>query len=108
MKKLNPHILLVMQWLQNPALITEAQLQSNYEAAYKADVVYVADAACKAAYDVAYHARYAASRTTSHAAKSWISSTKKRLNAYFRLSKESKEEYEERARYLNVLGAKND
>ncbi len=53
MTELNPHILLVMQWLQNPVLVSKEKLAANNRAA---KAVYVA---ADAAYDVAHFAHFA-------------------------------------------------
>jgi len=129
MDKFNEHILLVMQWLQNPTLISKEQLKSNCEAAVNAsDAAFdaVADAAnaasalevAHAAYtaaDYADYADYAYGHATSAAiasaaisAKHWLSVTKERLNKYFELTEENREAYENKAKHLNILGAKNE
>ena len=130
MNKFNEHILLVMRWLQNNDSVSEEELKANSTAAYAAYVThnapYAAPYAAAEANDVAANAAYAASyagddayvatratRTSYNAsnadddAKHWLSKTKKYLDEYFETTKKDRKAYEERAKYLNILGAKN-
>ncbi len=128
MTELNPHILLVMQWLQNPVLVSKEKLAANnraakavYVAAARAD----AKAAAKANYAASAHANAAESAyTAANAAYTcaryaispdfitndtqWRNKITEVLNEYFELTKENRETYEERAKHLNVLGANNE
>ena len=119
MSKFNPHILLVMRWLQNGNLVSKEELRASYRNAvnayhnladklqaennYKALSDPPAVTAVATA-DVTIYANHAAEAAV---AKHWLAKTKNRLNRYFELTKEDKEAYEEQARYLNLLGAKN-
>ncbi len=110
--KFNEHILLVMRWLQNKDSVSQAELYSNYNAAieiYRAANANAKAAAKAAAYVAATAAKAAAyvAATAAKAAEYWINETKESLNAYFKLVKEDRKAYEERAKYLNVLGANN-
>ena len=115
MNKFNEHILLVMRWLHNNDSVSIEKLEANYRAADAADAAYyAADAATYAAYTSVYRVSHAASVAASVAAaarvdttKYYMNNTKKHLNKYFELTKEGREAYEERAIYLNVLGANN-
>ncbi len=116
MSEFNEHILLVLRWLQNKNTVSKVELKNNSDsarevyrtaadakAAARADAAatyaaYVAAAAARAAYVAAY---------TTKASTYRLSKTKEHLNAYFKLTKEDRDTYEERAKYLNVLGANN-
>ena len=128
MNKFNEHILLIMRWIQNSDSVSEEELEAsynialytanraadtatraayagNYSAYYAADTSYAAYAAAKYAYYSACNAAYYAS---SHVAKNWLSKTEEYLNEYFKLTNEDRKAYEERAKYLNIVGAKNE
>ena len=105
MNKFNEHILLVMRWLHNNDLVSEEELKANSTAAYAAYKT--------AAYDDAYDdaiasAAVAAADVASYAAERWLLRTKECLDRYFNRTKQNKKAYEEQAKYLNVLGAKNE
>jgi len=116
MNELNPYILLVIRWLYNSDSVSKEQLQGNAKAAYAA----AHNADYSAAYAVAHNADYSAAYAVAHAAfsaayyaasihaKHWLRKTKKHLNKYFELTKEDRQEYEQRIKYLSVLGANND
>ena len=127
MNKLNPHILLVMRWLQNNDLVSQRELGANdvaANAAYAtaltayndAKATYASTRAADVAYDVAYAAYDAAEAATYDAdvvyytknAKYCLTETNKRLNRYFKTTKEDREAYEQRAKYLNILGVSNE
>jgi len=148
MNKLNPHILLVMRWLQNNDLVSQRELGANdvaANAAYAtaltayndAKATYASTRAADVAYDVAYAAYDAAIAIASKAsaavatasaaydaaeaaaydadvvyyskhAKHCLTETNKRLNRYFKTTKEDREAYEQRAKYLNILGVSNE
>jgi len=106
MKELNPHILKVMQWLQNPESISREELRNNlidadvaYYAAY--DAYEVAEAACSSA-------DHATSPTRSDDAAHWRNKTKERLSEYFKLAAVIREEYEKEVKRLNESGVKNE
>ena len=112
MSELNEHVLLVMRWLQNSDLVSLGELKANYRSS--SDVYYDAYAAAyKAAYDAYDAAAAAAARAAYNAsnadddAKHWLSVTKKYLDEYFETTKKDREAYENRAKHLNILGAKN-
>jgi len=130
MLKFNEHILLVLRWLQNKNTVSKVELKNNSDSAIE-----IYHAAADAAAEAAHFARYAAAAARADAkaaaradaaatyaaagaataaaiaaasgAEIWLNKTKKRLNAYFKLTKEDRQAYEERAKYLNVLGANN-
>ncbi len=108
MAKFNKHILLVLRWLQNKNSVSADELRRNYHAAYDTEVAaypYAAGTAARAA--AAACAAYVAAYTTK-ASTYRLSKIKEHLNAYFKLTKEDREAYEEQAKYLNVLGANNE
>ncbi len=130
MLKFNEHILLVLRWLQNKNTVSKVELKNNSDSARE---VYRTAADAAAAYDVAHFAHFAryaaraadadakaaaraanAAREVYHAAldvadaEIWLNETKEHLNEYFKLTKEDRGTYEERASYLNVLGASNE
>ena len=101
MSKFNPHILLIMRWLQNGNLVSKKELRASYRTAYAA-----ASYAARAAYDA-----YIAASSADYAdddAKYWLIEVKESLDKYFKLTNEDRKAYEEQARYLNILGAKNE
>ena len=116
MDKFNEHILLAMRWLQNNDSVSEKELEANYRAAEAtyyaaadatdARASYATDARASYAAAAAYYgARYAAAYD---ATKYYMNNTKKHLNKYFELTKEDRKAYENRAKYLNVLGVSNE
>ena len=105
MNKFNSYILLVMRWLQNPDLVSEEELKRNRSAAFDSYAAF--SAAADAAYFASSAAYHAASVSTD-IAKYQLSVTKERLYKYFKLTKENRKAYENRAKHLNVLGAKNE
>jgi len=110
MNEFNPYILLVLKWLQNKDSVSQEELKLNYNAAWrvldncKRTQDATLNAAAKAAY-TAGTATYAAG--TAYDAAYWLNKAKHSLNAYFKLTKEDREAYEEQAKYLNVLGVNN-
>jgi len=107
MDKFNPYILLVIRWLQNPDLVSEEELKDNYDDAYDAYDAYAA--AAEAAADAAAsacNAAYFADATAN--VEYWLNKTKEYLNRYFKLTNENRETYKNRAKYLNILGVKNE
>jgi len=118
MTEFNEQILLVLRWLQNKDSVSEEELRLSYTVAYTAadTVAYTAAdtaaddaAACASAdaYAAARYAAYAAAWDAASGAEIWLNKAKKRLNEYFRLTKKDRGAYEERAKYLNVLGVNN-
>jgi len=123
MSKFNEHILVVLRWLQNPDLVTKKELDSNYNAAdaYYARAAADAAAACAVADAAAAcaavcaaanagdasYAATAAHSTSNSNSEYWLIVAKRRLDKYFELSGEDKGAYEERAKYLNILGVSN-
>jgi len=109
MNKFNEHILLVMRWLQNPDLVSQEELKRNHSAAYYAKYAHTAAAYYASDNPVnAASAAYNASAVSNDIAKYWLSVTKERLDKYFELTKEDRKAYENRAKHLNILGAKNE
>ena len=101
MNKFNPHILLVMRWLQNPDLVSKEELKTNFDLAFNV-------ASSSSFQDLPAYAAYAAANAASYAAERWLLRTKECLDRYFNRTKQNKKAYEEQAKYLNVLGAKNE
>ena len=117
MSELNPHILLVMRWIQNSDSVNRKELETSYNIA--ADAANgAADTATRDAYAAVTEAVDTARITTkvtfsapvdyaSYAARRWLAETKRHLNRYFELTKENRKLYEKQVKYLNILGAKN-
>ncbi len=108
MAEFNPHILLVIRWLQNKDLVTKKELDNSYNAAieiYHA-AVYAAAGTAEAAVYAAARAAYAV--TEARKFGYWLTRTKERIDEYFKLTKEDRKAYEEQAKYLNVLGVNNE
>jgi len=108
MLKFNEHILLVIKWLQNKDSVSEEELRLNGNAA-----VDVAEAAAVAANARAANAAVAAFDAAvlsdiAMGANFRLRRTEERLNEYFELTKEDRGKYEERIKYLNVLGVNNE
>ena len=103
MNKLNPHILLVMRWLQNPASISVKELEDNFDSAtnvYKS----ASATAYYAVYDAAAAAASRACFAATYATRGYyFKRTKEHLNKYFELTKEDRTAYENRVKYLNIL-----
>jgi len=136
MAEFNPHIFLVMRWLLNSDSVSEKELDNNYSAAYRAytdctdnanyaatrTAVSVASNAAKADAAVYAAARYAARAAAATAANAayagyygvgdaavtWLNKTKESLDSYFDLSGEDRKKYEQRVKYLSILGASNE
>ena len=103
MNKFNEHILLVMRWLQNNNSVGKQELEANYKTSRDtAKTAYVIKETVAYA---SYSAWYA---SLGIAPLYYIHRAKKNLADYFRLTNEDKEAYKDRAKYLNVLGAKNE
>ncbi len=102
MREFNPYILLVMRWLQNNDSVSEKELEANFHLAYAASI-----AADTAAYAAAATAAAIDAVGDADDAKYWLIETKEFLDKYFELTKEDRQAYENRAKYLNVLGANN-
>ncbi len=104
-----------MQWMHNSDSVSKEQLNSNAKAAANAcdaagrasdyNAVY---AALSTADDIAHAAYCAAHYTTAISVKHWLRKANERLNEYFELTKENRQEYEQQIKYLSVLGANND
>jgi len=93
----------------------DAADRAAYDASNAAtDAVCAAASAANADADEAYFTSAANAAEAAYAAacvdttKYFINSTKEHLNEYFKLTKEDRQEYEQQARYLNVLGGSND
>ena len=118
MSELNPHILLVMRWIQNSDSVNRKELETSYNIA--ADAANgAADTATRDAYAAVTEAVDTARITTKvtfsapvdyadYNTRRWLAETKKHLNKYFEITKENREAYENKAKQLNVLGAKNE
>jgi len=108
MDKFNPHILLVMRWLQNNDLVSKEELKTNFDLALNvASSSSFQDLPAYAAYAAA-NAAYAAANATGHWLADTTSDTKYWLDEYFELVKENRQAYENRAKHLNILGVKNE
>jgi len=114
MSEFNGHILVVLRWLQNKDSVTKKELEINYHSAAAASAgaalgTTVADAYAAAVAAVAVADAIAAvAGAASNAAEYWIDETKHSLEAYFELTEEDRKAYEERAKYLNILGVNNE
>jgi len=117
MSEFNPHILVVIRWVFNPDSVSEKELFSNYKAALVARSDCAAGrAACNAAGAAraaySYHADaarpddyfYTATPARLHRlaryAEKQLNKTEEHLNEYFKITKENRKKYEERAWYL--------
>jgi len=117
MKKFNEHILLVMRWLLNPDSVSKEELKSNSDSAWNTHhpnnitntTTLNADASLKiVTRGVAIRAARANEYFTVNANATadfefWLAQTKERLDEYFELTGEDKQEYKKRALHLNIL-----
>ena len=89
---LNPHILLVIKWLRNPNSVTQEELDANADASYASRTAYAYAAyAAAAAASVAY--AYAAYATVATNATAATNAAERRVNKYFEITKENKQDY---------------
>jgi len=103
----NPHILLVIRWLLTPNAFSTEELDSNYNAAFEIYHAFNNDVFAVVV-EVAGNTADAAVATRVATAEYYMNNTKEHLNEYFKLTKEDRQEYEQQARYLNVLGGSNE
>jgi len=108
MNKFNPHILLVMRWLQDNDLVSVKELEANANAIDDADAAYVANAAIYYAVSSASAAAYTAADADAYIVAYAANDTKYWLDRYFEITKENRQVYENRAKHLNILGVKNE
>jgi len=103
MSEFNEDILLAIRWLQNPNLIDEKILKRKSQVTNLTTAI----SSLRATTEI-YLVNAAIAQVIDSFSEDHIKTANTYLQQYFKLTKEDRRAYEQRAKHLNVLGANNE